>query len=153
MRYAIRTHKSYAAGTEEGSNLGAKSEKTNKNLMTSAVIVSGVGAVFWMVPNFVFGWNYGTSFPEYGTGGYGSYLTLFGTYNPHWYLIPAMVAVGSATAFLGVYLVLRMRWSGFPRRLAVQNFRPVMITTWTLWVLNVFIGFIVYYFFAYTGTG
>jgi len=154
VRYAIRTHNAYRLGTDEGNERGAKSEWVHKNLMTSAVLVSGLGVIIWMVPNFIAGWNYDySSFPGYGTGGYPSYLTQFGTYNPHWYLIPIMVAVGSVTAFLGVYLVLRMRWSRFPQRLAVVNFRRVMITTWSLWVVNVLVGILVFYFFAYAGTG
>jgi hypothetical protein len=154
VRYAIKTHNAYALGTTEGGEKGQKSEKTHKNLMTFAVLVSGLGAVIWMVPNFLFGWYYDLgSFPGYGSGGYWSYFAQFGVYNPHWYLIPIMVVVGSLTAFLGVYLVLRMRWSRFPQRLAVQNFRPVMITTWSLWVVNVLVGILVFYFFAYLGTG
>jgi hypothetical protein len=150
VRYAIRTHNAYALGTNEGSEKGQKYEKTHKTLMTSAVLVSGLGAVIWMVPNFVFGWYYDLgSFPGYGSGGYWSYFAQFGAYNPHWYLIPVMVVVGSLTAFLGVYLVL----SRFPQRLAVQNFRPVMITTWSLWVVNVFVGILVFYFFVYLGSG
>jgi len=153
VRYAIRTHNAYRLGTAEGDEKGQISEKTHKNLMTSAVLVSGLGVIIWMVPNFILGWFYGPGFPGYGSGGYTSYIELFGTYNPHWYLIPIMIGVGSATSALGVYLVLRMRWSGFPQALAVKNFRPVMITTWSLWVFNVSIGLLVYYFFAYLGTG
>lgn len=153
VRYAIKTHRAYASGNDDETKKGSRYEWVHKNLMTSAVVVSGIGALFWMIPNFLLGWNYGTSFPEYGTGGYQSYLTLFGAYNEHWYLIPVMVTLGVLTSVLGVYLVLRMRWSRFPQRLAVQNFRPVMITTWSLWVLNVFVGIAVYYFFAYLAVG
>ncbi len=154
IRYAILTHKGYASGTEEGSQKGQKSEKVHKNLMTSAVLVSGLGALIWMIPNFMFGWNYDFgSFPGYGSGGYLSYYSQLGTANPHSYLITIMVIVGSTTAFLGVYLVLRMRWSRFPQRLAVQNFRRVMILTWSLWVVNVFVGILVFYFFAYLVSG
>lgn len=153
VRYAIRTHAAYKAGTPESGEMGQKSEKVHKNLMTAAVLVSGLGVTIWMVPNFILGWFYGPGFPGYGSGGYISYFEFQGTYYAHWYLIPAMVTLGVVTAFLGVYLVLRMRWSGFPQSLAVQNFRPVMISTWSLWVLNVLVGFLVYYFFAYLGTG
>jgi hypothetical protein len=154
VRYAIRTRVAYALGTDAGSEMGQKSERMHKNLMTSAVLVSGLGVVVWMVPNFLLGWNYDFSTPlGYGTGGYPSYFAQFGAYLPHWYLIPIMVAVGSLTAILGVYLVLRMRWSRFPQRLAVQNYRPVMITTWSLWVVNVLVGILVFYYFAYVGTG
>ncbi len=154
VRYAITTHRAYSSGTEEGSQKGQRTEKTHKNLMTTAVMVSGIGVLIWMVPNLIFGWNYDLgSIPGYGTGGVQSYLSFAGAYLPHWYLIPLMATLGSVTAVLGVYLVLRMRWSGFPRALVIQNFRPVMITTWTLWVLNVLVGIAVFYFFVYVGTG
>lgn len=154
VRYAIMTHRAYAQGTDSGSEAGQKSEKTHKNLMTSAVLVSGLGTVTWMVPNLLFGWNYDLgSFPGYGSGGYPTYLQFGGSYLPHWYLIPVMATVGSVTAILGVYLVLRMRWSRFPQALAIQNYRPVMVTTWSFWVVNVFVGILVFYFFVFLGTG
>lgn len=149
LRFAVRTHNAYSSGSEAG----ARYEEVHRNIMTSAVVVSGVGALGWMVPNFVFGWFYGPNFLGYGSGGYSSYFGLAGIYNPHWYLIMLMVVVGSVTAFLGVYLVLRMRWSRFPERLKVQNFRRVMITTWTLWIINIAVGFLVFYYFALAGTG
>ena len=154
VRYAIKTHRSYAMGTEEGSKAGQGTEKVHKNLMTSAVIVSGIGTVVWMVPSLVLGWYYDVkNFPGYGSGGYLSYFQFSGAYLDHWYLVLFMAVLGSVTAFLGVYLVLRMRWSGFPQALAVQNFRPVMITTWSLWVVNFMVGILVFYFFVYLGSG
>lgn len=154
LRFAIKTHRGYAAGTDAGSQEGGKSEKTHKNLMTTAVMVSGLGALIWMIPNLYLGWFYSSSGLGYGSGGYLSYIQLpGGAYNEHWYLIPIMVMVGSITAFLGVYLVLRMRWSRFPQALAVQNFRAVMIVTWSLWFLNTVVGFLVFYFFVLVGTG
>ncbi len=151
LRFAILTHNAYAQGKEEG----AKMEWRHKNLMTSAVIVSGLGAVVWMIPNYLFGWyyDYTNGGLDYGTGGYSSFYATAGNVNPHWYLIDFMVGIGSLTAFLGVYLVLRMRWSKFPERLKVQNFRRVMITTWSLWFVNIIIGFGVFYYFAYLVTG
>jgi hypothetical protein len=149
VRYAILTHRAFSAGKEEG----AKLESTHKNLMTSAVIVSGLGTIVWMLPNFLLGWFYGSNFMGYGTGGYASYFAYNGASYAHWYLIPLMVVIGSLTAVLGVYLVLRMRWSRFPEALKVQNFRAVMITTWSIWVVNVLIGLLVFYFFAYLQTG
>ena len=149
LRFAIRTHRAFAAGKEEGSRY----ESTHKNLMTSAVIVSGLGALIWMVPNFLLGWFYSNTGLGYGSGGYLSYLQFQGSYYPHWYLIPLMVVVGTLTAVLGVYLVLRMRWSRFPQALAVKNFRAVMMATWTIWFVNVLVGFMVFYFFAYVGSG
>ncbi len=56
-------------------------------------------------------------------------------------------------AILGVYLVLRMRWSGFPESLKVKNFRAVMITTWSRWILDFLVGVLVFYLFALVGTG
>ncbi|MBI3859595.1 MAG: hypothetical protein HY296_05075 [Thaumarchaeota archaeon] len=149
LRYAILTHDAFAQGTENG----IKFESKHKNLMTSAVIVSGLGAVVWMIPNYFFGWFYGSSGLDYGSGGSASYFSVFGTANPHWYLIGFMVGIGSLTSFLGVYLVLRMRWRAFPERLKVQNFRPVMIVTWGLWFLNIMIGFVVFYYFVFLATG
>lgn len=149
LRYAILTHKAYAAGKGEGANF----ENTHKTLMTFAVVVSGLGAVIWMVPNFFLGWFYGPAVLGYGSGGYSSYFEFIGTYYAHWYLIPVMVVVGTLTAVMGVYLVLRMRWSKFPEFLKVQNYRRVMIATWGLWVVNVFVGILVFYFFAVVGTG
>ena len=149
LRFAIRTHNAYSSG----SATGPRFESFHRNLMTSAVVVSGLGVVIWMVPNLILGWFYGPNFLGYGIGGYSSYFGIGGTYNPHWYLILLMAVVGSVTSFLGVYLVLRMRWSGFPERLKVQNFRRVMITTWGLWFFNIVIGFLVFYFFVYLGSG
>lgn len=149
LRFAILTHNAFAQGKEDGIKLESK----HKNLMTSAVIVSGLGAIIWMIPNFFFGWSYGTGGLGYGSLGYPSYFNYFGVSNPHWYLIDFMVGIGGVTSFLGVYLVLRMRWSGFPERLKVQNFRPVMITTWSLWFINIMVGFLVFYYFAYLATG
>ena len=149
LRYAILTHNAFAKGAENGIKLEGK----HKNLMTSAVIVSGLGAVIWMIPNYFYGWIYGTNGLGYGRGGPESYYSTFGTANPHWYLIDFMIAVGSLTSFLGVYLVLRMRWSRFPEALKIQNFRPVMITTWSLWFINIMVGFVVFYFFVFLQTG
>lgn len=143
------THAAFAQGKEEG----AKLESKHKNLMTSAVIVSGLGTAVWMVPNFLLGWFYGPDGLGYGTGGYSSYFAFQGTYLPHWYLLVFMALVGIITAILGVYLVLRMRWGGFPEALKVQNYRAVMITTWSLWFINIVVGFVVFYFFAVLQTG
>ncbi len=151
--FAIRTHKGYKMGTDEGNQAGAKAEGSHKNLMTAAVLVSGVGALIWMVPNLLLGWFYNQGGLGYGSGGYLSYFQLAGALHPHWYLLLFMGVVGSLTAFLGVYLVLRMRWSGFPQRLAVKNFRAVMLTTWGLWFVNIIVGFVVFYFFVLAGTG
>lgn len=149
LRFAIRTHNAYASGSEDG----AKYENVHKTLMTSAVIVSGLGVLAWMLPNFLLGWFYGPNFFGFGTGGYSSYFAIAGTYNSHWYLLALMVVIGPVTSVLGVYLVLRMRWTGFPERLKVQNFRPVMITTWSLWFVNIVIGVLVFYFYVVVGTG
>ncbi len=153
LRYAVRTHNGYKAGTDEGSQAGAKAETVHKNLMTSAVIISGLGAVIWMIPNFISGWFYSQGGIGYGSGGYTSYFEFSSSVYPHWYLILIMVAVGSVTAVLGVYLVLRMRWSRFPQALAVKNFRAVMITTWSMWFVNIMVGFLVFYFFVLVGSG
>jgi hypothetical protein len=144
LRFAIRTHSAHSRGSADGS----RSEAVHKNLMTAAVLVSGVGTVVWMVPNFFFGWFYQGGGLGYGSGGYASYFGQNGAYWPQWFLIPIMVIVGTATAVLGVYLVLRMRWSAFPKRLAIQNFRSVMIITWVLWLINVVVGLLVFYYFA-----
>ena len=149
LRYAILTHNAFAQGKEEG----AKLESTHKKLMTSAVLVSGLGAAIWMVPNYFLGWSYDPNGFGYGTGGYQSYYLFQGIYNPHWYLLLFMTVVGTITAVLGVYLVLRMRWSRFPEALKVRNYRAVMITTWSLWFLNVIVGIFVFYYFAYLATG
>lgn len=153
LRFAIRTHNGYKAGTDEGNQAGAMAEGSHKNLMTAAVLVSGAGVLTWMVPNFILGWFYNQGGLGYGSGGYVSYFEFAGSLYPHWYLLLFMVVVGSVTAFLGVYLVLRMRWSRFPQKLAVKNFRAVMITTWGLWFLNIIVGFLVFYFFALVGSG
>lgn len=144
LRYAIKTHAAFKEGKEDGQ----KYEKTHKNLMTFAVIVSGVGTLIWMLPNFFLGWYYGTSGLGYGTGGYSSYFSFGSVLLGQWYLLAAMVVLGSLTAILGVYLVLRMRWSGFPKALAVENYRRVMILTWSLWFVNLIVGLAVFYFFA-----
>jgi hypothetical protein len=153
LRFAILTHKGYAGGKDEEVKKAAKFEATHKDLMTLAVVVSGLGAVIWMVPNFMLGWFYGAKGLGFGTGGYNSYFEFSNVYYAHWYLIPIMVVVGTLTAVLGVYLVLRMRWSGFPEFLKVQNYRRVMIVTWTLWAINLLIGILVFYFFAVLGAG
>jgi uncharacterized membrane protein YozB (DUF420 family) len=101
-----------------------------------------------MVPNFFLGWYYSSGGLGYGTGGYNSYFSFSGAYLPQWYLIGSMVVVGTITTVLGVYLVLRMRWSGFPKSLAVQNFRAVMMATWTLWLINFVVGLLVFYYFV-----
>ncbi|MFI5404815.1 MAG: hypothetical protein ACHQYR_03710, partial [Candidatus Gagatemarchaeaceae archaeon] len=75
LRFAIKTHNAFAQDKEDG----AKMEWRHKNLMTSAVILSGLGAVVWMIPNYVFGWFYTNAGLDYGTGGYPSYYTTFGT--------------------------------------------------------------------------
>jgi hypothetical protein len=149
LRYAIKTHRAYSGGKDDG----AKFEGTHKNLMTTAVVISGLGAVIWMVPNLFFGWFYGTTGLGYGTGGYQSYFSFTGAYYEHWYLLALMAVIGTVTAVLGVYLVLRMRWSRFPERLKVQNYRAVMITTWSVWTVNMVVGALVFYFFAFLQTG
>lgn len=148
LRFAILTHGAISSGKD-----GGNSERIHRNMMTFAVVVSGLGAVAWMVPNFLLGWFYESGGLGYGAGGYSSYLEIGGTYYAHWYLIPVMVIVGSLTSILGVYLVLRMRWSGFPEALKVKNFRRLMLTTWGLWAVNLFVGVLVFYFFAYLQTG
>ncbi len=149
LRFAIRTHKAYAV---QGKNAG-KLETTHKNLMTTAVLVSGLGVLIWMAPSLILGWTYTPGGLGYGIGGYKSYFccqTNF--YLSHWYLLAAMFDLGTLSAIFGVYLVLRMRWSRFPKFLAVQDFRAVMIFTWVVWFLNVLIGFVVFYFFAFLQT-
>ncbi len=79
LRYAIKTHNAVRAGSEEV----PKYESVHKNLMTSAVIISGLGAIIWMVPNFLLGWFYGSNSLGYGTGGYASYLEYNGSNLPH----------------------------------------------------------------------
>jgi uncharacterized membrane protein YozB (DUF420 family) len=151
LRYAIQTHKAYAAGKEEGQKL----ETVHKNLMTAAVVLSGLGTVIWMVPSLFLGWYYKPSKGlGFGSGGYTSYFYQFGSttaFLPQWYLIATMATLGTVVAVLGVYLVLRMRWSGFPQRLAVQNYRRLMTVTWSLWALNFLVGLAVFYFFALPG--
>jgi len=46
-----------------------------------------------------------------------------------------------------------MRWSRFPERLKVQNYRRVMISTWSLWFVNILVGFVVFYYFVFVATG
>ncbi|HLQ06704.1 MAG TPA: hypothetical protein VK126_03015 [Nitrososphaerales archaeon] len=149
LRFAVLTHRAFAKGSDDGAKLEAK----HKNLMTSAVVVSGLGAIVWMIPNYFLGWFYGTTGLGYGSGGYQSYYVFAGVYLDHWYLMVLMAGLGSITAILGVYLVLRMRWSRFPEALKVQNYRAVMITTWSLWFVNILVGFLVFYFFAFLQTG
>ncbi len=151
LRFAVQTHKALAAGKEEGQKL----ETAHKNLMTTAVLLSGLGTVIWMVPSLILGWYYSPSKGlGFGTGGYTSYFYQFGSTSAllsQWYLIAAMATLGTVVAILGIYLVLRMRWSGFPQRLAVQNYRRLMIITWGLWALNLVIGLTVFYFFSLPG--
>lgn len=149
LRFAVKTHGAYSSGSQDGSRL----EGFHKNLMTSAVAVSGLGVLVWMVPNFLLGWFYGPNYVGYGSGGYGSYFGIAGTLNSHWYLIVIMVVFGSVTSFLGVYLVLRMRWSRFPEALKVQNFRRLMIVTWALWSANILVGYLIFYFYVIAGSG
>ena len=175
LRYAILTHNGFhmkdtamasSPTVQRGSvshestapKHGIAPERTefiHKNIMTLAVVVSGIGVLIWMIPNLILGWFYSSSGLGYGSGGYLSYFEFGGVYNPHWYLIDLMIVVGSLTAILGIgiYLVLRMRWSEFPKQLAIQNFRGLMIVTWSLWFLNIILGFAVFYFFAYLQTG
>ncbi len=122
------------------------------NVMTSAVALSGVSVLSWMLPNFILGWFYGSNLLGYGTGGVGSYFGDDGQAWPHGYLIAIHVCLGGIAAVLGAYLVLRMRWRRLPRFLAVRNYRAVMRFTWATWFLNVFVGYAVFYFFAFAHT-
>ncbi len=79
LRYAIETHNAVKASSEDM----PKHESVHKNLMTSAVIVSGLGAIIWMVPNFLLGWFYGSNPLGYGTGRYTGYLEYNGSNLPH----------------------------------------------------------------------
>lgn len=123
------------------------------NVMTLAITLAGVGLLVWMLPNLLLGWYYAPSGLGYGQGGIQSYFELGSGLTPHWYVLVAHLALGLTVAALALYLLLRMRWPAFPRRLAVVNFRRWMQVTWLLWIVNVAIGLAVFYFFVWTGTG
>lgn len=149
LRYGVRTRK----GTRNAVTSVSSARRIHMNLMTGAVALSGAGLLVWMLPNFLLGWAYSPSGLGYGTGGYESYLQQGGVLVPHWYLIPIHVILGSLAAVFGVYLVLRMRWKRFPRRLAVRNYRVLMIATWSIWCADIFVGFFIFYFFVLRQTG
>ena len=123
------------------------------NVMTAAVVLSGAGLLVWMLPNFLLGWEYSAEGLGYGTGGYESYLQYGGSLLPHWYLIVIHVILGSVAAVSGVYLVLRMRWRGFPRFLAIRNYRALMIGTWATWTADIVVGYAIFYFFVFLHAG
>ena len=159
LRYAILTHNGIATRSKQASSTPAASnpvervESIHKNVMTLAVVVSGLGVIIWMVPSLILGWFYSTSGLGFGSGGYLSYFKFGGVYNAHWYLIDLMIVVGTLTSILGVYLVLRMRISSFPKAISIQNFKGLMIVTWSLWIINIFLGFAVFYLYAFLQTG
>jgi uncharacterized membrane protein YozB (DUF420 family) len=147
---ALRTHRELHDAGRTGP---PPSEWLHKNAMTAAVVVTGIGLVVWMVPNLLLGWYYSAHGLGYGSGGYASYFTAGGGPLPHSYLLWIHIPLGVLVVALGIYLVLRMRWSRFPARFAVQNFRAVMIATWILWMVNFVVGVAVFYYFAYAQTG
>ncbi|MCI4318555.1 MAG: DUF420 domain-containing protein [Thermoplasmata archaeon] len=146
----IRTHREMRAPTPAAP---PSSESLHKNVMTAAVGVSAMGVIVWMIPNLLSGWYYTSTGLGYGTGGYDSYFTLSGAALPHAYLLWIHIPLGALVLGLAVYLVVRMRWAKFPPRLAVRNFRALMIVTWVLWIVNFAIGLAVFYYFAYVQTG
>lgn len=146
----IRTHRELHAPNPTGP---PPSESLHKNVMTAAVGVSALGVAIWMLPNLLAGWYYSSKGLGYGSGGFDSYFTLGGAALPHAYLLWIHIPLGALVVALGVYLVLRMRWSRFPPRLAVRNFRALMVATWVLWMVNFAIGLAVFYYFAYAQTG
>ncbi|MDE1819599.1 MAG: hypothetical protein KGJ23_06205 [Euryarchaeota archaeon] len=147
---AIRAHRAIAEGKAEAE----RHVNRHMNIMTTAILLSGAGLLLWMLPSFYLGWYYQKGGLGWGTGGWQSYVYQYQSSVPltHGWLIVIHVALGSVAAILGVYLVLRMRWSGFPEALKVRNFRAVMITTWIVWFSNVLVGYLVFYYFAYTQT-
>ncbi|MCI4323147.1 MAG: hypothetical protein L3K03_03870 [Thermoplasmata archaeon] len=145
--YGHRSHREFARGGP------VPSENVHKNIMTAAILLSGIGLVVWMIPSLLSGWYYTPGGLGYGTGGSGSYFSYGGTPLPDANLLMAHIVVGSIVAVAAVYLLLRMRWAGFPKRLAIQNFRWLMIGTWCLWVANTVLGYLVFYYFAYKQTG
>lgn len=149
LRYGIRTHRALLSGAESAARL----ERAHMNLMTAAVALSGIGLLVWMVPNFFFGWTYGTGLLGYGTGGYQSYLTYAGSALPHAVLVVVHVALGSVVAVLGLVLVVRMRWGRPARSASIGNYRYVMIATWAMWFVNIFVGYAIFYYFVLQGTG
>ena len=149
LRYGARTRRAM----RERSDRASSYRKVHMDLMTAAVGVSGAGLLLWMLPNFLLGWNYGATGLGYGSGGVASYLEYHGTLLPHWYLIVLHVATGSVAGAFGVYLVLRMRWKNFPRAWSIRNYRGLMIFTWIVWFLNIWVGYAILYYFALVGTG
>ena len=149
LRYGVRTRRTMAS--RSGGTSSAR--RTHSNLMTGTVVLSGLGLLVWMLPNFVLGWGYGTGGLGYGTGGYESYLRYGGSLLPHWYLIVIHVILGTLAAIFGVYLVIRMRWRRFPRFLAIRNYRGLMIVTWGIWFVDILVGYAVFFFFALSQTG
>lgn len=146
--FAFRTHREVAGGTSL-----APSERFHQEIMTAAVLVSGLGLLLWMLPSLLDGWYYSTSGLGYGQGGYQSYFSYAGVPLKHASLLVVHILLGAISAVLGVYLLLRMRWKRFPKWLAVRNFRAVMVLTWSVWAVNVFVGYAVFYYFAYAQTG
>ncbi|MCI4345814.1 MAG: hypothetical protein L3K07_03575 [Thermoplasmata archaeon] len=146
--FALRTHREIASGAAP-----APSERFHRELMTAAVLVSALGLLLWMLPNLLYGWYYTPSGLGYGQGGYQSYFEFAGVPLKHSSLLLAHIALGSVSAAFGLYLLLRMRWRRFPSWLAVRNFRAVMVFTWCVWAANVFVGYVVFYYFAYAQTG
>jgi uncharacterized membrane protein YozB (DUF420 family) len=145
---AFRTHREIAAGASP-----APSERFHREVMTAAVLLSGLGLLLWMLPSLLDGWYYTASGLGYGQGGYQSYFSYAGVPLKHASLLVAHILLGAVSAALGVYLLLRMRWRRFPKWLAVRNFRAVMVLTWCVWAVNVLVGYAVFYYFAYAQTG
>jgi hypothetical protein len=146
--FAVRTHREIAFGASP-----APSERVHRELLTAAILVSGLGLLLWMLPNLLYGWYYSPSGLGYGQGGYQSYFAFAGIPLEHASLLLAHIVLGAVSAALGAYLLIRMRWKRFPKWLAVRNFRAVMVLTWCVWAINVFVGYAVFYYFAYAQTG
>ncbi len=149
LRYGVRTHRALQKGMESAS----VAEGIHMNLMTSAVAVSGVGLLVWMLPNFLLGWGYGTNLLGYGTGGYQSYLESSGVALPHAFLLILHILLGGIVAVLGALLVVRMRWGRVPRAPSIGIYRLVMVATWAMWFTNILVGYAIFYYFAILGTG
>ncbi|MCI4363020.1 MAG: hypothetical protein L3K13_01765 [Thermoplasmata archaeon] len=146
--FAFRTHRELRSGAAP-----APSERIHREIMTAAILLSGIGLLLWMVPSLLDGWYYSTSGLGYGTGGSQSYFAYAGMPLKHASLLLVHIALGAISAALGVYLLVRMRWKRFPAWLAVRNFRAAMVVTWCVWAANVFVGYAVFYYFAYAQTG
>ena len=111
----------------------ARKKKFNihEKWMFTAIVLVAISFFAWMAPSYIKNLN----------------LVVSDFYTPGIIITNIHVLMGVTTGVLALYIIARMKFD-LPERFTIKKIKPLMRTTFTLWLLTFFFGvlFYVYYF-------